>query len=716
MKHTPHHLPLGPLIDNEALSFKNTSDLEILAEDEWVGQSLAKEAVAFGLRLRSSGFNLIVLGEQGSGRKSLTQRLIQTVLRSSPAPNDIVLIYQFDCPDKPLCLLLPAKKGQQFRAAMDEFVRQVLKVIPGLLEENSSSDKKQTLKNALDVFLDREFDRIRKTCDGVDKPKVLENFLAGIRAELNQHYEIFSKASIEHSESDAVLEGFLARFKVNLLVDNTCFIEKDGLGAPLILDHDPSLHSLFGGVETGDQHAHFPDFLKIKAGHLLKANGGVLMLYLRDICSDSQSGHSILDKLYRSLRNNLFQVDDLTAGTSQSGLTHSLLDPIPIDVKLVVIASRQEYYALQAEQEEFAAYFQVKVDFADSMPANLENYLLVARLIARFIKTHQLKPMKKEAVIELIRGLHREIDDQKTFGTQFSILEANLLESAVIADQEGAEFIELAHVRAANRQKMIRHHHPEAEMIRAILTGEVMINVSGEAIGQINALTHIDLGDMSFGSPVRISARCYAGGEGVINIDREVAMTGPTHDKGLMILRSWLSATFRQLTPLSLTASLVFEQEYHGVEGDSASCAELYALLSALSDVPIKQGIAITGAMNQHGEVMAIGGINEKIEGYFRICKSIGLDKKQGVIIPKRNLSHLVLNHEVVDAISQGQFHLYAIDNVFEGIELLTGVQAGDISQGRYPENSLMGLAEKQLESFRQAYLLNQPIHFQARP
>ena len=220
---------------------------------------------------------------------------------------------------------------------------------------------------------------------------------------------------------------------------------------------------------------------------------------------------------------------------------------------------------------------------------------------------------------------------------------------------------------------------------------------------------------MSFGSPVRISARCYAGGEGVINIDREVAMTGPNHDKGLMILRSWLSASFSKLTPLSLTASLVFEQEYHGVEGDSASCAELYALLSALSGVPIKQGIAVTGAMNQHGEVMAIGGLNEKIEGYFRICKAIGLDGKQGVIIPRRNLAHLVLDPEVVAAVKAGQFHLYAVNNVFEGIQLLTDVEAGVMQDGRYPENSVLGRAEHHLETFRKAFQHNQPIQLNTR-
>jgi len=265
-------------------------------------------------------------------------------------------------------------------------------------------------------------------------------------------------------------------------------------------------------------------------------------------------------------------------------------------------------------------------------------------------------------------------------------------------------------VQAALDARKKRHNSPERQLRESMIDGEVMINVTGQQVGQINGLTHIDLGDMSFGSPVRISARCFAGAEGVINIDREVAMTGPNHDKGLMILRSWLSASFSSLTPLSLTASLVFEQEYYGVEGDSASCAELYALLSALSGVPIKQGLAVTGAMNQHGEVMAIGGLNEKIEGYFRICQAIGLDGHQGVLIPSRNLAHLLLDDEVIQAVNAGQFHLYPVSNVLEAIELLTDVPAGQLVDERYPEHSVLGRAQHHLETFRMALQHNRAI------
>jgi predicted ATP-dependent protease len=344
------------------------------------------------------------------------------------------------------------------------------------------------------------------------------------------------------------------------------------------------------------------------------------------------------------------------------------------------------------------------------MHANQSSYLAIAGLIAKFCHQHALKPFAADAVVKLIRFMQRTIDDQMRIGTRFSLLEKLALESAAMANIASSEFVSAVHVQATLDARRKRHNSPERQLRDSIIDGEVMINVMGEQVGQINGLTHIDLGDMSFGSPVRISARCYAGAEGVINIDREVAMTGPNHDKGLMILRSWLSASFSSLTPLSLTASLVFEQEYYGVEGDSASCAELYALLSALSGVPIKQGLAVTGAMNQHGEVMAIGGLNEKIEGYFRICKAIGLDGKQGVLIPSRNLAHLLLEDEVIEAVNAGQFHIYPVSNVLEAIELLTDVPAGTLSGERYADNSVLGRAQHHLETFRMALQHNRAI------
>ena len=276
-------------------------------------------------------------------------------------------------------------------------------------------------------------------------------------------------------------------------------------------------------------------------------------------------------------------------------------------------------------------------------------------------------------MVALLQALHRLEEDQTRLSTEFAVLEKLMLESAAAASLREAKLVDLEDVKAAISRRYARHGYIEGHMRDSIVDNELMITVQGEAVGQINGLTHIDLADASFGSPIRISANCYAGRRDVLTIDREVLMSGPTHDKGVMILQSWLHTNFAKLNPLNMTASLVFEQEYNGVDGDSASCAELFVLLSALSKLPIKQGIAVTGALNQHGEVLPVGGLNEKIEGYFRVCKDIGLDGTQGVLIPGRNVRHLILADEVVEAVAQGQFHINTMNNVAEGILLLTG-------------------------------------------
>lgn len=719
-------------LSKQTLGFKSTNELESLNAEVWLGQEQAKKAATFGLSLFKPSFNVLVLGDSGSGRQSLTWQLIESISKTRAKPKDFVLLYHFETPEKPLPLYLGAGHGVKLRVAMDAFIRKLLKVMPGLLgdlsvptaaAEKDTPPKKldDARKKSIEQFFIDQFAVLISIVkgDGEIEPSAdvlqFEAYLAALMRDAFENIEIFSQASVSNSDNEGMLESFLGRYRVNVMVDNTHYAKHPQLGSPVIFDEDPSFSSLFGGFEASDNNSSSPDFMRLRAGNILRAHGGTLMLYLRDINGDAQSGNQILEKLHRFLRNGTLQIEESSGAASQNTGGHFAPEALPADVKIVLIATREEYYALQDELPEFARYFQIKVDFADSTLANQETYLSVAKLVARFVSEHQLKAFSAEAVLKLIRFMHRQIDDQVRIGTQFSVLERLVLESALIANKANAKLVEAQHIQQALNERFERHHCPERQLLESIVDGEVMINVTGENIGQINALTHIDLGDMSFGSPVRISARCYAGGEGVINIDREVAMTGPNHDKGLMILRSWLSASFSKLTPLSLTASLVFEQEYHGVEGDSASCAELYALLSALSGVPIKQGIAVTGAMNQHGEVMAIGGLNEKIEGYFRICKAIGLDGKQGVIIPRRNLAHLVLDPEVVAAVKASQFHLYAVNNVFEGIQLLTDVEAGVMQDGRYPENSVLGRAEHHLETFRKAFQHNQPIQLNTR-
>lgn len=721
------------------LGFLNTSTLHLQSFPTWIGQEDAEQAAHFGLSIFEPGFNMIVLGESGSGRKSLTLKAIQSASSKRAKPNDLVLLYHFDTPEKPLQLYLNAGHGARLRVEMDVFIRQMIKVIPALIsqtaiKEDAQSEKipkkevtakadaneqsveklAQELKRTLETFFTEQFARLIVIVKGDASPFAMAEllkfdlYLAALMRDVCENIEIFNQSP--GNDNEGLLEGFLGRFRVNVMVDNTAYLNDANLGSPVIFDEDPTFSSLFGGLESADSSSNTADFMRLRAGNLLKAHGGALMFYLRDINADQQTGVQILEKLHRFLRNGTIQIEEASGATGQSAGIHFAPEALAANVKLVLIATREEYYALQDELPEFARYFQIKVDFVESMPANKTAYTALAGLIAKFCHQHALKPFAADAVVKLIRFMQRTIDDQTRIGTRFSLLERLVLESAVMANIASAEFVRAEDVQSALDARKKRQNSPERQLRDSIIDGEVMINVTGSLVGQINGLTHIDLGDMSFGSPVRISARCYAGAEGVINIDREVAMTGPNHDKGLMILRSWLSASFSSLTPLSLTASLVFEQEYYGVEGDSASCAELYALLSALSGVPINQGLAVTGAMNQHGEVMAIGGLNEKIEGYFRICKAMGLDGKQGVLIPSRNLAHLLLEDEVIEAVNAGQFHIFPVSNVLEAIELLTDVPAGVLSDARYADDSVLGRAQHHLETFRMALQHNRAI------
>ncbi len=278
------------------------------------------------------------------------------------------------------------------------------------------------------------------------------------------------------------------------------------------------------------------------------------------------------------------------------------------------------------------------------------------------------------------------------------------MESAALCRARGGRLVEAADIDAALLARIKRHDYPEQRLQEAFAEGDLLIAVHGARIGQINGLTQMDMGDFRFGFPVRVSARTYAGEAGLLNIEREVEMSGPIHDKGVFILHNYLAALFAHNAPLAFNASIVFEQEYHGVEGDSASCAELYALLSSLSGLPIKQGIAVTGAVNQHGEVLPIGGLNEKIEGYFRVCSTAGLDGSHGVLIPQRNRRHLMLERKVVEAVDQGLFHIYTAEHVSDGIELLTGLPAGVADEaGNYPHGSVLGHAQKTLQAYRRA-------------
>jgi len=529
----------------------------------------------------------------------------------------------------------------------------------------------------------------------------LGSYLDQVHHEVMENIEVFQPGEDEEIRLQALIE-VVSHFRVNVAVDN------HGLeGAPVILEDNPLFRRLFGSIEyEADDDMLVTDFSRIRAGSLVKAHGGFLMLHLRDLLADEP----VWEKLRRFLRSGRLQIEEPGMMYAPIAAVSLQPEPIDVDVKIVLIASVDDYYAVQEGDPEFARRFRCKVDFAESFKATPESCSATAIFVAHTCRHLGLAHFTAAAVAVLIEVTHREAEDQMRQSAIFAHSEALVMESSAMARSRGANLVEAQDVRAAMQARMHRHSYPEERLQDTIVDGERLLEVRGERVAQLNGLTVVDLGDYQFGFPVRVTGRTYAGEEGLLNIEREVKLSGPIHDKGVLILHSYLSALFAHIAPLALNAAVVFEQEYSGVEGDSASCAEFYALLSSLSGLPIRQGIAVTGAVNQHGEMLPVGGINEKIEGYFRSCELLGLDGQQGVLIPARNRRHLMLDPRVVEAVAQGRFHIYGAELASEGMELLTGVPFGALVGADYPPDTVLGRAQRTLQAYRYACETPRPV------
>ncbi|MDO8248199.1 MAG: ATP-binding protein [Rhodoferax sp.] len=774
----------------DSLGFSDTSELQQLPLP-WIGQERAEIAARFGLGMDQPDYNLFVLGEVGSGRSSLLQQVMQAVAVNKAVPPDLCYLHNFDAPEKPRALRLPAGQGRLLRQLMAQMSKTLEREIPKRLDgpdfkvESERIEKtykveegkayaeldafaearsfalyresghlvftllgdkgnaltesearslpkarraqidqaEQELHTEIARYLDRTRPMERVMNEGlaalrrqVIKPLLdheLQEIRVGLKTQIKDSVKlgayleqvmhdvldnlyVFRVSEVDEELRLEELAAVLYRYRVNLLVDNA------GLaGAPVIIEDNPSFHTLFGSIEyQAEEDALLTDFSRIRAGSLLKAHGGFLMLHLRDLLTDEL----VWEKLRRFSRSGRLQIEEPGAMLTPMAAVSLEPEAVDVDVKIVLIGSTEQYYELQEGDPEFARRFRVKVDFAESFLANAQTYRASAVFVAHTCQKLGLPHFSASAVARLLEDTHREVDDQSRQSAIFARAEALVMESAALCKARAGSLVEAADIEAALQARNLRHDYPDQRMQESITEGDRLITLHGEKTGQLNGLTQIDLGDYRFGFPVRVTARTHAGDEGLLNIEREVEMSGPIHDKGVLILNSYLSALFAHIAPLALNASIVFEQEYHGVEGDSASCAELYAVLSSLSGLPLKQGIAVTGAVNQHGEILPVGGINEKIEGYFRICETAGLDGKQGVLIPHRNRRHLMLERKLAAAVSQGLFHIYTAEHVSEGMELLTGCASGvGAVAGGYAHDSVLGRAQKTLQAYRHA-------------
>jgi len=482
----------------------------------------------------------------------------------------------------------------------------------------------------------------------------------------------------------------MSRYHVNLLVDN-----RGTTGAPVIYEDNPTYDNLIGRIEHVAQFgALSTDFNHIKAGSLHRANGGYIML----------DAHKLLrapyawEALKRALQSGVLRIESLGQTLSMMAVVSLEPEPLPLNVQVVLLGEPILYYLLSQHDPDFEELFKVASDFAELMDATPENVKGYVRLLATLAREDNLRRFDRSAVARLLEYSSRVVGDQERLTARIGVIHDLLREADHWAGVNGVEVVKAQHVQQAIDAQINRADRVRERVHEQIALGTIMIDVAGAKVGQVNGLSVLMLGNFAFGRPSRLTARVRLGQGNVVDIEREVELGGPLHSKGVLILAGYLGANYTPDQPLSLSASIVFEQSYSGVDGDSASAAELFALLSAIAEIPLKQSLAVTGSVNQHGEVQAIGGVNEKIEGFFDVCRAKGITGEQGVIIPASNIRHLMLRHDVVAAVSSGQFHIYPIETIDQGLELLTGMPtAARQSSGEYPEGTFNRLVETKL-------------------
>ena len=482
-------------------------------------------------------------------------------------------------------------------------------------------------------------------------------------------------------------------YRVNLFVDNSNLE-----GAPVIMDSNYSYYNIFGKLEYENYYGSLKtDHTMLKAGLLQKANGGYIIFQAKDLLANQLC----YEALKKALRIKETSIENTADQRSSMVMVSLKPEPIPLDIKVILIGNANIYHSLLAMDSDFRKLFKAKVEFEDDAPRTEENVIKLARFIHGFCEQEGLAHLDKYAVAKIIEYASRLADNQNKLSTRFNDLSQIIGEACTWAKMSKSKVVKEEHVIKALEERIERIKKYDAKYTEMIKENTLLISTNGAKVGQINGLTVMTIGDYTFGKPAKITVNTYVGKRGIVDIEREVELSGSSHSKGVLILNGYIGELFAQDIPLSLTASICFEQLYNGVDGDSASSTELYALLSSLSDLPINQSIAVTGSVNQKGEIQPIGGVNAKIEGFYHICKMRGLDGSHGVMIPVQNVMNLNLSDEVVEAVKNKKFHIYTVSTIEEGIEILTGVPAGKKDKnGNFPAGTVNYLVYEKLKKY----------------
>jgi predicted ATP-dependent protease len=764
--------------DPADLPFETTGQLS--PQDGAIGQERGVAALEFGLDMESPGFNLFVAGPSGTGRTTTARTYAERQAAKRPTPDDWLYVYNFEHPDHPRSLRLPAGDGARFRDDMAELIKAVRDQARRTFESREYRNMREEIQRKLEERRRRVIDDLSKvarkrgfavsftpmgavivplsidanrpmtseevealpkeererlrergeelspavseTLDQIrrlereaqgtvaeqdakvtraaiapliiecqdkyrERPRIVEylNWVqedliahtAAIRAEVGEGDEDGeepqqqSNVSLETIMADFDHESIWDRYEVNVLVEN----RTDAAGAPVVFEPNPTYYNLLGRIEYRALFgAMITDFRMIKAGALHRANGGFLLLNAMDVFNNPFAWEA----LKRQLQTGHIRIENIGDQFTPVPVATLQPEPIPLQLKILLIGPPLYYYMLYFLDEDFANLFRVRADFDTEMARTAEHVARYAAFVRSQVEELGLLHFHRDAVAKVAEYGARCAEHQEKLSARLRQVSDLVAEASYWASVDRQPYVRARHVAIAMKQRIYRSNLIEEKIHELITEGTIFIDTTGAREGQVNGLSVMDIGDYSFGRPVRITAQTSVGTDGVINLERETRLSGRIHSKGFLILTSFLSSRYAQDKPLSLAARIAFEQTYDEVEGDSASSAELYSLLSSLAGLPLRQDLAVTGSVNQLGQIQPIGGVNEKIEGFFDVCATQGLSGEQGVIIPEASVKNLMLREDVIDAARQRRFHIWAVRTVDEGIEILTGKPAGE--------------------------------------
>ncbi len=768
--------------------FETTEELEPIQSG--IGQDRGIKALEFGLQVNVKGYNLYLEGPSGVGKTMYTKNYLDKIASKQRPPHDWCYIYNFDNPNEPIAVDLPAGQGKEFKEAMEGFIKEIKKDIKKTFNNDDFEKEKALIKQEFEtkrstlleqlnkeaskydfqvktaqngIYMmpvvdgkaieEEEFDKldeeIKKQYE--EKSTIVQEQIMNVIGQIKEIERLSDKKISEWQSNIALLtvnvhinylkskykrykkiNQFLTNIKQDILKNISAFLDTDENknqqaqvpqnpmnkkqdpclnyrvnlfvdnsnreGAPVIMDSNYSFNNIFGTIEYENYYGSLKtDHTMLKPGLLQQANGGYIVFQAKDLLANP----ACYENLKKALRVKKVGIENVSEQRSSMVLVSLKPEPIPLDLKVVLIGNDSIYQTLLAMDSDFRKLFKIKVEFEETAAINKENVNKLAQIIHGFCENEELPHLDKDAMARLIEYASKLAGSHNKISTRFNDLIQVVGEAATWAKISRSKTVTAKFIDKALEQRVERVKKYDERYMEMIKENTLLINTSGFEVGQLNGLTVLTIGDYSFGKPAKITVNTYTGKSGIVNIEREIDISGPSHSKGVYILSGYLGEMFAQDIPLCLTASICFEQLYNGVDGDSASSTELYGLLSSLSGIPINQSIAVTGSVNQKGEIQPIGGVNEKIEGFFQICKMRGLDGSHGVMIPIQNVDNLQLSDEIIEAVKNKKFHIYSVSTIEEGIEVLTGVPAGKKDKdGHFPAGTVNYLVYEKLKKY----------------